>query len=712
VLFFEIASLNRACAVTAAVLAAVGMVVWLFPMNGAAAVADVARALSLRLMGVETALPLVLSPATVLLTVLVTFISCLACVRGFSAFLSSLLCVSVVLLLYLTGSERLIPFMIPALVAFLILLMTDRFPETSLPSLVPWILLIVAAAFLLAGRGTGETALTRRADDLRQQILDRLFFTEPRDVFSLSSEGWYPQGQDQLGGKPNPHDAPVMQVSAPRSAYLRGVILNEYTGRGWQNTTGGRRYLWQSSRFRAEKQALFDQLLPAEAVQNTLCTPSNISVRMLSDSASTLFVPQRIRELSPGGGIVPYFSRASEVFITRNLQAGDTYSVSAPLFMAGDSGLGTLIDVCSSFDDPAWEGVLDTYTALPSHLEQPVYDLARETAAAGASPYDRALALQSWLSRSFRYTLDVEDQPADRDFVTSFLLETKEGYCTYFASAMTVLCRMAGLPARYVEGYLAEPDESGQAVVTGLNGHAWTEVYFKGFGWLTFDATPKTRSAGDGEGNGSDPPQSTPEPAEPPQPEETPEPEFPGEGNTEEDPTPEPEPEPTPQPSPESPPDPSPQPSPAPDAEPESRASFPWWWLLLLLPFLLLLIRIRVSSPSFRARRAKDEDARLEAWAQEIHDLLRAEGITRNRDESPMAFCRRVDRQGFFGVSLGPVGECLSLLRYSETHADETDTRLVQDTAILLRGELSRSARVKYFLRRVFLPVTRRSWSA
>ena len=119
-----------------------------------------------------------------------------------------------------------------------------------------------------------------------------------------------------------------------------------------------------------------------------------------------------------------------------------------------------------------------------------------------------------------------------------------------------------------------------------------------------------------------------------------------------------------------------------------------------------------MSSPSFRARAAKDEDARLEAWAQEIHDLLSAEGITRNKDESPMAFCRRVDRQGFFSVALGPVGECLSLLRYSETHADETDTRLVQDTAILLRGELSRPARMKYFLRRVFLPLSRRSWSA
>ena len=213
---------------------------------------------------------------------------------------------------------------------------------------------------------------------------------------------------------------------------------------------------------------------------------------MLSGSASTLFTPQRVRELNPGGELVPYFSDASEIFITRNLQPGDSYAVSAPLFVAGDPGLGTLIEICSTMEDDAYDRIVETYTELPSHLESPVYELARNAASAGNSPYDQALALQAFLSRGFRYTLDVENQPEDVDFVTRFLLDTKEGYCTYFASAMTVLCRMVGLPARYVEGYMAEPDENGEAVVTGLSAHAWTEVYFKGFGWLTFDATPKT----------------------------------------------------------------------------------------------------------------------------------------------------------------------------------------------------------------------------
>ena len=123
---------------------------------------------------------------------------------------------------------------------------------------------------------------------------------------------------------------------------------------------------------------------------------------MLSDGASTLYVPQRVREISPGGDLVPYFSNSSELFVTRNLKPGDTYSVSAPLFLSGDPGLGTLIEVCSTLEDSGYAQIAETYTSLPSHLEEPVYALAREAASFASSPYDKALALQSWLVRSYR----------------------------------------------------------------------------------------------------------------------------------------------------------------------------------------------------------------------------------------------------------------------------------------------------------------------
>ena len=729
VLVFEIASVSRVTAVAAVCLSVLLLSVWLFALGGLLIVSDVALAVVVRFSGIRTALPLVASRAVILISVLVTVVSCFACLRQVSVLPVSLLCFGMILLIYLTGSAEVIPWFLPALLALLLILMTDRFPETPLLSLLPIVLLLVVGAFLLTSGGIGSNPLREKADELRQAVLDRFFFTEPRDVFSLSSEGYYPEGVDQLGGRPDPNTTPVMQVSTPRTVYLRGVILNEYTGRSWRNTNGGRRYLRQSPRLAAERAALFDEDLPPLTVRNTLCEPVTISVRMLSDSASTLFVPQRVRNLIPGGELVPYFSRSSELFVTRNLRAGDTYSVSAPIFQAGDPGLGTLIEVCSTMEDDRYEQIVEAYTALPGHLEEPVYALAQEASSVQSAPYERALALQSWLSRNYRYTLDVDPQPANLDFVTHFLLDTKEGYCTYFASAMTVLCRMIGLPARYVEGYLAEPDENGEAVVTGLSAHAWTEVYFKGFGWLTFDAAPRR-------GSGS-PDSADPDPSPSPEPEPSSSPEPPEQEGTEDDPEQEPDlpetepdstPEPTPEPSPDPESEPAPVPTPVPSDHPEDDlsspppdretgpsaspglpGSFPWLWLLLLLILLAAVLRILFTSPSFRARRAKNGDAVFDVWVQEIIDLLHAENMTREKGESPMAFGRRIDRSALFTVSLGPVGECVSLIRYSRAEVTETDVGLVRDISILLKDELSRPARIRYLFRRVFVPLSRRA---
>jgi len=728
ILVLELLSIRKAVAYASAFVIPLAAAAWLFAANRLTLIADVFTAVVLRVKGLDTALPLVSGPAVTILTVLCALLCFFASLRDASVLPAACLCFGMVLLIYLTGSDNLIPWLLPALFALLLLFFTGRFPETPFAPLVPAAAILVLGAFLLTQGGVDARPLREKANELRQALMDRFFFTEPRDVFSLSSEGYYPEGQDQLGGKPNPDNSPVMQVSAPRTVYLRGVVLNEYTGRSWRNTTGGRRYLRQSLSLANERVRLFDEDLPAPAVRNALCDPVTVSVRMLSDSASTLFVPQRVRDLIPGGDLVPYFSNSSELFVTRNLKAGDTYSVSAPLFMAGDSGLSTLIEVCSTLEDSRYDQIAGIYTSLPAHLEEPVYTLARDASSVASSPYDKALALQSWLSRGFRYTLDVDRQPSDVDFVTRFLLDTKEGYCTHFASAMTVLCRMAGLPARYVEGYLAEPDENGEAYVTGLSAHAWTEVYFKGFGWLTFDATPR-RSSGSDQGTGEDSSQApSPSPEPVPTPTPTPAPEPSGSTGTDDTPTPSPEdpipaPEQTEEPSPEITPETSPQPSgqpdddspsPPPDHEtappehPDQPGSFPWLWLLLLLLLLAAALRILFTSPAFCARRAKSEAARFDIWVREVTDLLHAEGISRKTGESPMAFGRRIDRSGPFGVALGPVGECVSLIRYSRAKVTETDTCLVRDTSILLKGELSRPARLRYLLRRVFVPVKRR----
>ena len=478
----------------------------------------------------------------------------------------------------------------------------------------------------------------------------------------------------------------------------------------------------------ATRSALFDETLPHDSVQNSLSEPATVSVRMLSGSASTLFVPQRVRELIPGGEAVPYFSNSSEIFITRNLQSGDTWDVTAPLYSWSDPGIGNLTEICATLNDPRWEKVRETYTELPGHLEKPVQDLAYQITSMASTPYEKAMAIQNYLTRNYKYSLDVGEHPENIDFVTSFLLDTKKGYCTYFASAMTVLCRMAGLPARYVEGYLAEPNENGEALVTGLDAHAWTEVYFPGFGWLTFDATPGQHGSGRQQGtSGSTPtPTSSPEPpAETPTPEpqekesaESPEPtptdqpeDTPDEGadeSTSANPSESPSEAPTeiPSESPEERPDGTTEDEPAAEDPHEKtdknlKGSFPWWILIIAGFAALAGIRGWTTSPVYREKHADTEEKRFDIWAEEVSMLMRAEHLERRNGETPISFARRVDGTGLFSETVAPAGECLSVIRYSRAIPDERDTGLMRDTALLLRGEISRGAKVRYLIRRL-----------
>lgn len=133
------------------------------------------------------------------------------------------------------------------------------------------------------------------------------------------------------------------------------------------------------------------------------------------------------------------------------------------------------------------------------------------------SKIDRQVSLVvEYLSENMRYTLSPGRLPDGKDFVSYFLTESKQGYCSYYASAGIILLRMMGLPARYAEGYLVSGDDIAHASVLGRqsiteygasgngkmsetikleisvpdsNAHAWAEIYLRGFGWIPIEMT-------------------------------------------------------------------------------------------------------------------------------------------------------------------------------------------------------------------------------
>lgn len=123
-----------------------------------------------------------------------------------------------------------------------------------------------------------------------------------------------------------------------------------------------------------------------------------------------------------------------------------------------------------------------------------------EEATRGASThFEKAVAIQRYLRTdpSFRYSLDLAPTKKvgghDLDPLANFL-ETKQGYCTQFATAMIFAAREQGIPARMAIGFLPGTPNGNAREVHAADAHAWPELYFPGMGWTRFDPTPSSRS--------------------------------------------------------------------------------------------------------------------------------------------------------------------------------------------------------------------------
>jgi hypothetical protein len=133
---------------------------------------------------------------------------------------------------------------------------------------------------------------------------------------------------------------------------------------------------------------------------------------------------------------------------------------------------------------------LDRYLVLPA-LDARVPRLAEEITASAPSNYEKAAAVETYLSTHFGYTLELP-RNFTQDPIANFLFERKKGHCEYFASAMAVMLRSLHIPSRIITGFRGGEynDLTGQYVVRASDAHSWVEAYFPGSGWISFDPTP------------------------------------------------------------------------------------------------------------------------------------------------------------------------------------------------------------------------------
>lgn len=255
--------------------------------------------------------------------------------------------------------------------------------------------------------------------------------------------------------------------------YFRTATYENYTRVGWR--TSGKDFLFAEPEQEFEIQTTLNERLISQRVTFVEYSPNGNLMMTVGELAAA---------------DVPHYLSYHTKFINNSytdLFAAVTtnnqyiaYSIS-PYYGAQDLRFATT-------NYPTW--ITNKYLQVPDSVPDRVIDLALSLTATQPTQYDRALAIESYL-RGFEYTLDLAPPPSFEDVIDYFLFDLQKGYCDYFASAMVILARAAGIPARLATGYLVSTydPELDIFIATADQAHAWVEIYFPEYGWVTFEPT-------------------------------------------------------------------------------------------------------------------------------------------------------------------------------------------------------------------------------
>ncbi len=143
--------------------------------------------------------------------------------------------------------------------------------------------------------------------------------------------------------------------------------------------------------------------------------------------------------------------------------------------------------------EPLTDAERKALTAISETLDPRIPTLAQDITRNCKNDIEKLNAVTSYLRNTCTYSLDVSFDIAD-DPIAMFLFEARKGHCEYFATAAALLLRSAGVPCRYITGFVSgERNEYGNYWVTrNKDAHAWVEAYIDSQGWRTIEATPST----------------------------------------------------------------------------------------------------------------------------------------------------------------------------------------------------------------------------
>jgi transglutaminase-like putative cysteine protease len=278
-------------------------------------------------------------------------------------------------------------------------------------------------------------------------------------------------------------DEIVMYVRSPSRSYWRSHSYDFYTGESWGQSDPTLTPVSRRRRVYFEiSPPLGSPQPPAQVRQGEQQIVQSFTIA--KDQPNLIFAAYRPAEIFI---VAENLSRDSGdgLRLPETLKAGMTYSVISyrPNF---DPAL--LRQASTRYPSD----ISRRYLQLPANLSLRVRDLAQTLTTPYANNYDKVMALTDHLLANYRYNFFPPPHPPGAEVVDTFLFEDREGVCEQYVTALVVMARTLGIPARLATGYGSGDYNplTGYYEVRLNHAHSWAEVYFPESGWVPFDPTP------------------------------------------------------------------------------------------------------------------------------------------------------------------------------------------------------------------------------
>lgn len=331
-----------------------------------------------------------------------------------------------------------------------------------------------------------------------------------REDFGLSMGGFSEEGRLRRGlFRGNRELLTVGGASdLTTNVYLDGKSYDVFDGRDWEQT----QYEEVSEYPLDLLETLYGVWRFDEEGMDNYVMDTDITVRYEHFNSGIMFVPSKLQGLSRSD----YVNRSSDLCFTKTQGYGTKYKANFYQLNRTNPEFSRMLEAEPEEDEEIWNRVVNTYyhrreesysledleayrqqmkeiylreVGLTEELQQYLQEVTKDC----QTDIQKLEAIEKVLS-GYEYTRMPGDLPewveSQEDFLEYFLLDSRSGYCSYFATAFVLLARAEGFPARYVEGFCVSTNKDKIMTVTSDMVHAWPEVYIEGVGWIPFEPTP------------------------------------------------------------------------------------------------------------------------------------------------------------------------------------------------------------------------------